>query len=170
MARGALMTPERVEEAKALLAAYPDKGYAAIGKLMNPKASAATVARVKRGDYDEKPEPEPQADVEETQDEKAGDGQLDAMGREIHDIANRISQVTELQHSQATRLNAMQDELSSLLETVVDLLAISAQVQGIHGQMQEDSMRSGFKATNDYTAKRRDRLANLVKEAMSYAG
>lgn len=166
MARGAIMTPERIATTKELLAAYPDKSYAEIGKLMNPPASAATVARVKRGVYDPKPEKQ----AEEQAANPVKEDPITAVGREVHDISNRISQVTELQHSQATKLNAMQDEMAALLETIVDLLTISTQVQGIHSQMQLDSMRDGFNATKNYTAQRRDRIAHLVKEAMSYAG
>ena len=165
MARGVYMTPERVQQAKELLAAYPDKTYREIGRLMQPQASASTVARVKRGGYDPKPEPDVEA-VEEPQEHDAISDVLD----EVHVIANRISQVTEFQHAQATKLNVMQDELASLLETCVDLLSMSVQVQGISSQMQLDSMRGGFVAKPDYLTKRRERVAHLVKEAVSYAG
>lgn len=162
MARGAYMTPERIAQAKELLAAYPEKSYAAIGKMMEPPASAATVARVKRGAYDPKPvEPEPV--------EQPRDGGMEQVEKQMRDISNRVSQVTELQHSHQTKLNAMHDELASLLETVVNLMAMSVQVGGITAQMQADSMRSGFSPKPDYIAKRRDRIAHIVREAVSYA-
>lgn len=163
MARGAYMTEKRVEKVKELLAAYPEKSYVAIGKMLEPKCSGATVARVKHGEYDPKPveaEPEPKAEPDS----------MEMLKGDIHDISNRVSQVTDLQHSQATKLNAMHDELAALLETAVDLLAMSVQVNGINAQMQVDSMRDGFVPKADYITKRRERLSSLVKEAISYAG
>lgn len=162
MARGAYMTPERVQQVKELLEAYPEKSYVAIGKMAEPKCSGATVARVKRGEYDPKP---PEAELVVMED----DG-LEALKDEMHDISNRVSQVTDLQHAQATKLTAMHDELAALLETAVDLLAMAVQVQGIGAQMQVDSMRNGFTPKPDYISKRRERIASIVKEAVSYAG
>lgn len=153
------VTPEGVAEVKGFKAKYPDMNDEMIGRLCD--FSKETVRRILSGAYDEAPAEREQA--------KGADVDMTLLHSQLNTIANRVSQVTELQRSIGGAEGESIKDLGDLMADLVNLVSLNTQALCVLGEIAALMQNPSFHADKAFASNRRDRFNGILKKAEGYA-
>lgn len=151
------VTPEGVAEVKGFKAKYPDMSDEMIGRLCD--FSKETVRRILAGAYDEAP----------AEREQAKGVDMTLLHSQLNTIANRVSQVTELQRSIGGAEGESIKDLGDLMADMVNLLSLNTQALCVLGEITACTQNPSFHADKAFASNRRDRFNGILKKAEGYA-